>query len=863
MRLKITLLSFFFIACFQQMYAQNCGNADFETVNGLAVLELDSKTAGSWDRRTLPGASGGQALFYNGPNAFNNPPGPSNSVINYTLRVNSAGTYRVIVRSRIQIISSGPEPATSEHNDMWMRINGDQYFAQRGSSRLFPRGGGSPNPAGASGNGYFKIYTNQLGWNYNTFTNDGPGHNIFVTFNSPGTYNIQIGGRSNGYSMDKIALYQESRVSASQAQNGASTACDGSTPTPPPANNSAPTVSITNPDNGDQFSEGDSFAVQLSSSDPDGNIASHEIKVNGTVVDTDGATYSPYQFTNMPAGDYEIIATVTDSNGLEDSSAVDITVVGDDTAPPPPPTANQAPSVTITSPTDGDELPVGGVFTVQLSTNDTDGNIVRHEIFVNGRLVDTDGASYSPYTSTSNPEGGDFSILAVVTDDDGATGSSTISIGIDKEGVDDVEEEEEEEMMEEEEEEEEEEMMEEEGNVAPSVTLNLQDGGTAEVGSTVSVGLTANDTDGTIVQHQIFVNGALVDTDGANFTPHLITNIQPGTYDIMATVTDNDGATGSASVTISVDEDSTTTPPVSDENQAPTVAFANLVDGQDFELASTISVDVDADDSDGTVEKYEIFVNGLLVDTDGAFFTPHPITNAAEGSFEIKVTVTDNEGATASETITVTVGGNPDADISFNLLGGSLDINIGVLSDGATISASKTGDVNIQANVPMSAESVKFNLSGQQTKSHIENVIPYTLFGDFEGDIFSGSLASGFYTLEVIAYSEDLAVGDVVATRTINFTVGSTADDKSLLFPNPVKTDGKVSVRLPEGASGQFTYSITNSVGVQVDQGTFSAVSSERDVQLSLPNIGRQVQGVYYMTLSSNVSREIIPLIRE
>ena len=78
MRLKTTLLTFFLIACFQQIYAQGCG-ADFQEVNGLAVVELDSKTAGGWERRSDGTASGGQALYYNGSNSFNNPPG--NSVI--------------------------------------------------------------------------------------------------------------------------------------------------------------------------------------------------------------------------------------------------------------------------------------------------------------------------------------------------------------------------------------------------------------------------------------------------------------------------------------------------------------------------------------------------------------------------------------------------------------------------------------------------------------------------------------------------------------------------------------------------------------------------------------------------------------
>ena len=220
MRLKTTLLTFFLIACFQQIYAQGCG-ADFQEVNGLAVVELDSKTAGGWERRSDGTASGGQALYYNGSNSFNNPPG--NSVITYSVRVNTPGTYRVIVRNKIGITNAG----TTEHNDMWLKVNGSEFFGRNSGGTVWPVGSGrTPNPEGASGNGYLKIYTNTFGWNWTTFTDDSSGHNVYATFSSAGVYTIQVGGRSNGFWVDKIALYLENNVGAGTAQSASSTACD-------------------------------------------------------------------------------------------------------------------------------------------------------------------------------------------------------------------------------------------------------------------------------------------------------------------------------------------------------------------------------------------------------------------------------------------------------------------------------------------------------------------------------------------------------------------------------------------------------------------------------------------------------------
>jgi hypothetical protein len=75
-----------------------------------------------------------------------------------------------------------------------------------------------------------------------------------------------------------------------------------------------------------------------------------------------------------------------------------------------------------------------------------------------------------------------------------------------------------------------------------------------------------------------------------------------------------------------------------------------------FTAGSNVSVQLSANDPDGSVVKHEIFVNNTLVDTDPAFFTPHVIQNIANGSYAIRARVTDNGGATAETTVNITVG---------------------------------------------------------------------------------------------------------------------------------------------------------------------------------------------------------------
>lgn len=641
MRLKTTLFLFTTLLYFTQVEAQSCDGADFEERNGIAILELDSKVSGSWKKENISGASGGQALTYRGSDKFNT---PGTSAIVYKVKINSPGTYRFKWRNRISIIGSGPEPANTEHNDSWLKIDASDFYGATGNTRVYPGGSGkTPVAKGSTSGGWFKIYTNSIGWSWITRTSDFENHNIYARFNSAGVYNIRVSARSKGHSIDRMVLYKENQYSNSESESltRAVTSCSGGTP--PPTDNVAPTVSITSPNGGQTFNAGSNVTVRLSANDSDGNITKHQIFVNNKLVDTDGAGYSPHVINNIAPGNYAIRATVTDNGGKTASQTINISV-GDDDTPPPPPTGNEAPTVSFKSLSNGDQVAVG---------------------------------------------------------------------------------------------------------------------------STVFVGINANDSDGSIVKHQVFVNGKLVDTDGSNYTPHPIRNISAGSYTIKVTVTDNKGATGSSTVTI----------------------------------------------------------------TAGSG-TPPPPTNS---------------------------------DISFNLINASTNSSIGALVDGSSLNSSKVQNVNIRVNVPSGTRRVGLEVlrNGNRVKVGFEFFWPYSVYGDTNGNYQGVTLQSGTYTLIAGAYSSTSDINSVIARKTIKFTVGSSSGKSAILFPNPVSTDGKVSVRLPEGASGKYEYSVTNSLGVQVEKGTFDAACSQRDVELNLSNIGRQVQGVYYMTLSSSGSKETIPLIRE
>src|SRR5690606_26061028 len=118
-----------------------------------------------------------------------------------------------------------------------------------------------------------------------------------------------------------------------------------------------------------------------------------------------------------------------------------------------------------------------------------------------------------------------------------------------------------------------------------------------------------------------------------------------GEYTFKFTVFDNDGASASDEVKVTVNPAS---------NKAPTV-YA----GEDKELtlpANSISISASASDSDGSIATYSwTKSNGPaadLVDTDKAQLN---VSGMVQGEYTFKLTVLDNDGASAYDEVKIIV----------------------------------------------------------------------------------------------------------------------------------------------------------------------------------------------------------------
>ena len=135
-----------------------------------------------------------------------------------------------------------------------------------------------------------------------------------------------------------------------------------------------------------------------------------------------------------------------------------------------------------------------------------------------------------------------------------------------------------------------------------------------------------------------------------------VTFTEPGTYNVTLVVSDGANTSSAATKTIEVQEVMQNNPPVVNIT-TPSETNITLTEGY-----TGLSVEASASDNDGSVSNVKLFINDQLIRQDNS--TPYTwgqgsnnseLLNLTEGTYIIKVVATDNEGATAQDTFTLTV----------------------------------------------------------------------------------------------------------------------------------------------------------------------------------------------------------------
>lgn len=503
----------------------------------------------------------------------------------------------------------------------------------------------------------------------------------------------------------------------------------------------APTVSLSSPVTGDAFKTASGIYLAATAADADGAVAYVRFYDNGTLLTKVDAAPYVHTFTASSPGVHTITAEAVDDSGNSTfSSPVAVSV------------ENNAPaSVSVTSPASGSSVPFGAKVNVSAFAYDPDASStggLTVEFFANGMSLGAGVAGTNAYLFSAPdwmpPSVGTWSIKARVTDKSGnvsTSAASTLTV-----------------------------------TSPSSLTVALSGpsaGASYEVGS--SVKLKADYTGGAgSVTVAFSANGLTkgITADTSDPTAATWKPTTAGTYDLLATVTDQSGVpVSSLPVRVTVVSDT-----------APVVVLTSPLQGQTYAAGSAIAFVANASDTDGLVKTLRFLVNNVEVATitNGLYKFNWVPTNV--GQYSVVAEATDDFGnVTASTPVTILVSGNQAPTVALTQPTQAMTV-----VEGASIHLGATA--NDSDGV---IQSVRFLVNGVEIGS--KQAAPYTL------DWKTGS--AGQYLVK--------------AEATDNF--GQVASSASVLITVVANRFPTVSITTPSGTQTLVAGSTLNLVASAAD----------------------------------------------
>ncbi len=414
-------------------------------------------------------------------------------------------------------------------------------------------------------------------------------------------------------------------------------------------------------------------------------------------------------YTFNESGVYDVTLTITDDEGLTATDTVTITV------------SNQSPIAVATATPESGNVPLEVEFTGSSSTDNTD--IVSYA----WDFGDGNTSSEADPTHTFDSIG-TYEVVLTVTDDEGLTGTDTITIQVTEEG----------------------------GNQAPIAVA------------------TANPTEGEAPLAVIF-NGAASSDDLAIVTyfwdfgddsrtstqvnPVLTYEI-PGTYEVSLTVTDSDGLTSTDTVIIVVSDGV--------ENLAPEAVISATPQSGNAPLEVSFTGSGSTDDVEIISYDWDFGDGNNSTEADPSH------TYSEAGNYIAELTVTDGEGLTDTATVSINV----------------VDGSVNQAPEAVATATPESGSAPLE---------VSFNGSGSADDVA---VVGYTW--DF-GDGASSTDANPTHIYDEVGnYIAELTVTDaegLTGTATISIEVSETEEVIAIIAPNPVPTDAENALIRVRGVS--------------------------------------------------------------
>ena len=496
--------------------------------------------------------------------------------------------------------------------------------------------------------------------------------------------------------------------------------------------NSEPTVRVSA--SATEIDGGDEITLNVTATDSDGTIESYTWRASpnrgsfGTMASDGDITWTaPVRHSERT---YKLTVAVKDNAGGVTEKSTTITVRE---TPNHPPLLDVLSVSGATSTDTGFETGLGhnvGLHTYHYDANgslkpgasDPDGTIESYEwsaVPEGGSFRNTGTPGVARWIAPT--EVGQYVVTATAIDDDGGTASASETFRV----------------------------VVRETNAAPTVALEAH-ATTVAGGAVVRLTASANDRDGTIESYTWSGEGTFTARGAEGKSPRVdwTAPSADGDYQLTVRVTDNAGGTATDSVVITV---------TGTDNIAPTVRLS--ASSRRIEAGGETSLTASAEDTDGTIASY-----AWSEENDAGTFTARgPMDQSArvdwtapspdaDSEYTLSVTVTDNEGGTASATVEVTVGNAGNEPPTVSLTAAETEVEAG---EKIRLTASATDDGTIS--------SYEWSGKGAFNTTRTKGVVDW---------IAPSPAAETAYELKVTVIDS----GGASASATVTVTVGAAAN---------------------------------------------------------------------------------------
>ena len=403
--------------------------------------------------------------------------------------------------------------------------------------------------------------------------------------------------------------------------------------TAPSSAPASPAVTIINPANGNTFTKGTNVTIMANAFETPGTgsyalavaaITQVQFYNGSTLLGT--STTSPYSFNwnNVAAGTYSLIAKATDTNGVSTSSAPVTVIV----------TTPSLPVVSLTNPVNGGSYATGTNLTISANASEVNGTIAQVQFYNGSTLLGTD--TTSPYTYTmSNALVGSYTLTVKATDINGVSvTSSPVSFDVTA--------------------------------VPPTVNITSPaNESSLTTGSNLNITANASEVNGTIAQVQFYNGSTLLGSSSTSPYSLSLTNVAAGTYTLTVQATDSNGiSTSSSAVIVTVAAPAPVVPvtpvtPVAPTTPSlPTVTLSGITNDSKIMLGTTVPLNVNASEANGSIAQVNIYNGSILIySSNSSSFNFNWRANLLLGTYNLTAQAIDANGTmVTSAPITVTIG---------------------------------------------------------------------------------------------------------------------------------------------------------------------------------------------------------------